>query len=344
MLALAVYGGWQSVFIAIGGLGFLWLAAWWRLYRSPEEHPRLSEEEAALIKSDQEPPAQAFVVPWPVLLRHREAWAFLIGKMLTDPVWWFFLTWLPSYLNKERGVSLASGSIALIVIYVAADFGSIAGGYLPGLLARKGISATRARLVSMMFFACGLPLSAFAVGTESLWGAAALISLATACHQAWSANLFTVASDAFPKRAVASVVGFGGMCGAIGGLFMNLISGGMLQWLGSYTPLFVFAGLMHPIAWITIRTLTGPSIKTVDLRASAERSPRLLVAGLALACVGGAVLGVVLNGWQYVLSVTKNSVAAAAGGVAAGALLALLGCALIYASRAVRSSRDFEPA
>src|SRR5687767_6232071 len=120
MLALAVYAGWQSVFIAVGGLGFLWLAAWWRLYRPPEEHPRLSEEEAALIKSDQEGPGQALVVPWPVLLRHREAWAFLIGKMLTDPVWWFFLTWLPSYLNKERGVSLASGSIALIVIYVAA--------------------------------------------------------------------------------------------------------------------------------------------------------------------------------------------------------------------------------
>jgi ACS family hexuronate transporter-like MFS transporter len=338
MLAIAVYGGWQSTFIAIGALGFVWLGLWWKFYRAPAEHPRLSNEEAALIKSDQEPPAKALVIPWPVLLRYREAWAFLIGKMLTDPVWWFYLTWLPSYLNKERGVSLASGSLALIVIYLAADLGSVLGGWLPGFLARKGVPASRARLITMMLFACGLPISAFAVSAESLWLAAALISLATACHQAWSANMFTIASDAFPTRAVASVVGFGGMCGAIGGLFMNLVSGGMLQWLGSYTPLFIFAGVMHPIAWISIRTLTGPTIRSVELRATAARSPRLLAGGLALAGVGGSIALLVWQSWDYVLAVTKNSVAAAAGGVAAGGLLALIGVALVYASREQRPS------
>jgi ACS family hexuronate transporter-like MFS transporter len=335
MLALAVYAGWQFAFIGIGLLGFLWLFAWLKFYRAPEEHPRLSEQEAALIRSDQEPPAKALSIPWPALLRYREAWAFLIGKMLTDPVWWFYLTWLPSYLNQERGVTLASGSLALVVIYVAADVGSIFGGWLPGLLARRGLPASRARLITMLIFACGLPISAFAVGTESLWAAVALISLATACHQAWSANMFTVASDAFPKRAVASVVGFGGMCGAIGGLFMNLVSGGMLQWLGSYAPLFIFAGVMHPIAWIAIRTLTGRTIKQVDLDTGLRtaQSPLLLVGGLALASIGAATALVVWRNWDYILSLTKNSVAAAAGGVAAGGMLALMGVALIYASR-----------
>jgi ACS family hexuronate transporter-like MFS transporter len=163
MMWLAVSRGWQAAFIAIGLLGFVWLAAWMKGYRSPEEHPRLSAEEAELIRSDQEPPAKALYVPWQSLLRYREAWAFCIGKMLTDPVWWFYLTWLPSYLQRERGVTLASAAGALLVIYLAADLGSVFGGWLPAFFLRRGWSGTRARLATMALFAAGLPISALGV-------------------------------------------------------------------------------------------------------------------------------------------------------------------------------------
>jgi ACS family hexuronate transporter-like MFS transporter len=166
----------------------------------------------------------------------------------------------------------------------------------------------------------------------------AFISIATSCHQAWSANMFTVASDAFPSRAVGSVVGFGGMCGGIGGMLMLLVAGGMLQWLGSFTALFILAGVMHPLAWIAIRALTGRTIETIDLDRGlrTERSPVLLALGSGLAVVGAAVAFLVFRHWEYILSVTKNSVAAAAGGAAAASLLAIMGLALIHASREVR--------
>lgn len=341
MMALAVVLGWQAAFVAMGLLGFVWLVVWMKFYRPPELHPNLSAQEAALIRSDPEPPASTLNIPWPTLLRYREAWAFCLGKMLTDPVWWFYLTWLPSYLKREREVSLASAAGALAVIYLCADLGSVLGGWLPGFFMRRGATPSRARLTTMILFALGLPISALAVKAESLWAAVALISLATSCHQAWSANLFTVASDTFPRRAVASVVGFGGMCGAIGGLFMNLVSGGMLQWLGSYTPLFVFAGIMHPIAWFTIRTLVKGNIKEVDLRQDLRTafSPVLLGLGVVLTVGGSAVALLVLRSWDYILAVTKNSIAAAAGGVAAASLVALMGLALVYASRAQRVAR-----
>ncbi len=340
IMALAVGVGWQAAFIAIGLFGFVWLAIWLRGYNAPEEHPRLSSEEMALIKSDNEGPAETVKIPWQSLLRYKEAWAFCIGKMLTDPVWWFYLTWLPSYLQRERHVSLSSGAGAILVIYLAADLGSVFGGWLPGFFIRRGWTGSRARLVTMMLFAAGLPLSALGVMAHNLWTAVALISVATSCHQAWSANMFTVASDTFPRRAVASVVGFGGMCGAIGGLFMNLVAGGMLQWLGSYTPLFVFAGVMHPIAWITIRSLVGGNIKEIDLTSGirAKSSPVLLGIGAVLVAVGLGMAAVVRANWQAILHATKNSVAAAAGGVAAGGLLTLMGLALLYASREVRVS------
>jgi ACS family hexuronate transporter-like MFS transporter len=337
MMALAVLWGWQAAFVAIGLLGFVWLFFWLRHYRAPEEHPRLSEEEHALIR-DGEQAAPAVHLPWQSLLRYRQAWAFFLGKMLTDPVWWFYLTWLPSYLKSERDVSLASAAGALAVIYIAADFGSVMGGWLSGYLARRGWSGSRARLSTLLIAALGLPISALAVTAEGLWSAVFLISIATACHQAWSANLFTVASDTFPQRAVASVVGFGGMCGAIGGLFMNLVAGGMLQWLGSYTPLFIFAGVMHPIAWIVIRTLVRGQLTQVELGEGLRKdaSPTLLGLGTLLALAGSGLAALVAVNWAYILSATKGSVAAAAGGVAASGLVALMGLALIYASRPVR--------
>jgi hypothetical protein len=150
--------------------------------------------------------------------------------------------------------------------------------------------------------------------------------------------MFTVASDAFPSRAVGSVVGFGGMCGGIGGMLMLLVAGGMLQWLGSFTPLFVFAGIMHPLAWIAIRALVGRTIHEIDLDQGLRtaKSPALRALGIALAAVGAGLATLVFLNWSHILSVTRNSVAAAAGGAAAATLLALMGLALVYASREVR--------
>jgi ACS family hexuronate transporter-like MFS transporter len=342
MLMVATVLGWHSVFLVVGVLGLGWLALWLKFYREPDQHDNLSQEEHELIRDGQDAtPAPAAVhVPWPVLLRYREAWAFLIGKMLTDPVWWFYLTWLPTYLKRERDVSLASAASTLAIIYLAADFGSVVGGWLPGRLMRSGWEPGRARLTALLVCAAGLPISALASQAHDLWLMVALISVATASHQAWSANLFTVVSDTFPQRAVASVVGFGAMCGGIGGLFMNLIAGGMLQWLGTYTPLFIFAGLMHPLAWITLRVLLRGQLREVTLPTDgkAMASPLLHWLGLALLGGGLALCGVVAVSWGAILEATRHSVAAAAGGAAGALLIGLIGAALLYAARGQRIS------
>jgi MFS transporter, ACS family, hexuronate transporter len=228
---------------------------------------------------------------------------------------------------------MTAGTLA--VIYFAADLGSVVGGWVPGQLMKRGWNPSRARMVSMLVCALGLPISAMAVLAQDLWVSVALISVATACHQAWSANLFTVASDTFPKPAVASVVGFGAMCGGIGGLFMNLIAGGMLQWLGSYTPLFLFAGVMHPLAWLVVRSLTRGELAQVKLEPAnaTPSSPVLRNCGLALLAVGTLVCLLVVGSWGAILEATRNSVAAAAGGIAAAVLMGLIGAALVYASR-----------
>jgi ACS family hexuronate transporter-like MFS transporter len=255
--------------------------------------------------------------------------------MLTDPVWWFYLTWLPTYLKRERNISLASAADTLAIIYLAADVGSIAGDWLPGRLMLSGWKPSRARLTALLVCALGLPISALAAAAQNLWLTVALISVATACHQAWSANLFTVASDVFPEPAVASVVGFGAMCGGIGGLFMNLIAGGMLQWLGTYAPLFVFAGLMHPLAWILLRWLVRGQLNPITFSADRETlaSGTLRNFGLTLLAGGLTATAIVVVSWGAILEATRHSVAAAAGGVAAALLVGLLGGALVYASR-----------
>lgn len=340
IVLLAGFWGWQAAFVVLGLSGLFWLALWMWMYRSPEDHPRLSPADLADIRSDNDGPATGARIPWPSLLRYRQAWAFILAKMLTDPVWWFYLTWLPPYLNRERHLSALTGAALLIWPYLAADVGSIFGGWLSGYMIRRGMAPGRARLVTMGLFAIGLPISVLSVRADSAGAAIALISIATSCHQAWSANVFTLASDAFPRRAVASVVGFGGMCGAIGGLFMNLIAGGVIMWVGSYTPLFIFAGAMHPLAWISIRALVGKGVTPVDLEAEGGLrtafSPALLIGGVGLVVLGAAIIGVARANWQAVLVATKNSSAAAWGSIAAAILIVGMGLALVYASRGPR--------
>jgi MFS transporter, ACS family, hexuronate transporter len=327
---LADIYSWQAAFILTGLTGFVWLAGWIWFYRPPEHHPRLSTTERAFIESDKEIQASATNVPWASLLRYRQAWAFMLGKMMTDPVWWFYLYWLPPYLNKERGVSALTGAVMLIIPYIAADIGSIGGGWLSGSFIKRGWTVGRARVITLMIFALCMPGAIWAVLTDSFWVALSLISLATAAHQGWSANMFTTASDMFPKAIVGSVVGLGGMCGAIGGMFMTLVAGGVLQWFGTYVPLFVVAGVMHPLALLVILFFAGADLKEADVKDGVRgASPVLVTAGVVTMVVGVTLAALVWSNWGYIVQAATQSTAAA--GVVASSGVAVLGLILVYA-------------
>ena len=233
---IAVKLGWQWAFILTGALGFVWLVLWLILYRKPEEHPRLSSAELAYIQSD--PPEPTVKVPWLRLFPHRQTWAFSLGKFMTDPVWWFFLFWLPKYFSETFKLELSGLALPLVVIYIAADIGSIVGGWISSAFIKRGHTLNFARKASMFICALGVVPMFFAGWIDSLWGTVALISLAAAAHQGWSANLYTLASDTFPKLAVGSVVGIGGMAGAVGNMIASTGIGYILQFTSNnYTPL-----------------------------------------------------------------------------------------------------------
>lgn len=246
--------GWQAAFLCTGLLSALWLSLWLRRYRPPEQQPALSAAELAWIRSD--PPEPTRRLPWREILRHRQAWAFLLGKFLTDPVWWFFLFWLPKFLNSTHGLDLLGLGLPLITIYLLADVGSIVGGWLAGALVRRGFSLNRARKTAMLCCALAVVPVMFAAQVQSLWLAVVLIGLATAGHQGWSANLFTLASDTFPRNAVASVVGLGGFAGAVGGMLVATFVGFLLHRTGSYVPVFVMAGSAYLLALVVIHVLS----------------------------------------------------------------------------------------
>jgi ACS family hexuronate transporter-like MFS transporter len=246
--------GWQAAFIVTGAVGFLWLFLWFPLYRPPEEHPRVSAGELAHIKSD--PPEPMTKVPWARLFPHRQTWAFAIGKFMTDPVWWFYLFWLAKFLDKNYHISLAKLSLPVIVVYVVADVGSVGGGWLSSMLIKRGWTVNRGRKTAMLICAiCVVPV-VFASFATNMWTAVGLISLATAAHQGWSANIFTFASDMFPRRAVGSVVGIGGMAGAVGGMLFSFVTGYVLLWTHSnYTPVFIVCGSVYLIALLIMHLL-----------------------------------------------------------------------------------------
>ncbi len=245
--------GWQGAFIITGALGFGWLIAWWLIYREPEGNARVNAAELAHIRSDPEEPTTP--IAWGELLKHRQTWAFAIGKFLTDPIWWFFLFWLPDFFGKNYGLDLKTFGPALIAVYLMADVGSIAGGWFSSFLIKRGWSVNAGRKTAMLICAlCVLPVS-LAIYGENLIVAVAIIGLAAAAHQGWSANLFTLASDLMPRRAVASVVGLGGMAGAVGGMLMAKYAGYVLENVGSYAPIFLLIGSMYLIALAIIHLL-----------------------------------------------------------------------------------------
>lgn len=251
---ITVTMGWQWAFVVTGALGVFWLVLWWSFYRRPEEHPRLSEAELAYIKSD--PPESTTPVPWLRLFPHRPTWAFAVGKFLTDPVWWIYIFWLPDFLHKQHGLSLTQYGPPLVVIYLLADVGSIGGGWLSSTLIKRGWTINRARKTAMLV--CGLcvvPI-VFASQTSSLTVAVLLIGLAAAAHQGWSANMYTLVSDTFPRRAVGSVVGIGGMAGAIGGMLIARVISELLERSGSYVPVFAIASSAYLVALGVVHLIT----------------------------------------------------------------------------------------
>ncbi len=250
---VAITWGWQAAFLFTGVLSALWLVTWLAVYRPADQHPKLSPGELAYIRSDPEEPATR--LPWTQLLRHRQAWAFVVAKFLTDPIWWFFLFWLPKFLNQEYGLTLTQLGPPLIAIYVLADIGSIGGGWFAGRLIKHGWSVNKARKSAMLVCALLVVPIVFASTAASLWVAVALIGLATAGHQGWSANLFTLTSDMFPRNAVGSVVGLGGVAGAVGGMLISKFTGMLLEATGSYVPVFLMAGSAYLIALAIVHML-----------------------------------------------------------------------------------------
>lgn len=248
--------GWRRAFIITGALGFVWLVAWLALYRKPHEHPRVKKPELDHINSD--PPEAETKIPWVRLIPHRQTWAFAVAKFMTDPIWWFYLFWIPGFLHDQYHVpadSITSFGLPLVVIYLAADVGSVGGGWLSSILIKRGWTINAARKTAMLVCAlCVVPI-VFVSQTSNIWVAVALIGLAASAHQGWSANVFTMTSDLFPRRAVGSVVGIGGMAGAVGGMFIAKVVGYVLQWTGSYLPIFIIAGSAYLSALLIVHLL-----------------------------------------------------------------------------------------
>ena len=249
--------GWRTAFIVQGCFGFIWLVLWLKMYRKPSEHPKLSPTERAHIESDKEV-AVGKPLPLKQLLSHKQAWAFAAGKFMTDPVWWFYLYWLPKYLAKDHGITLGTLALPLIVIYVVADIGSIGGGWLSSWFVKRGKSHAEARRLAMLTCAiCMLP-TLYLPFVTNVWAAVALVSIAAGAHQGWSANLFNLPSDMFPQSSIASLVGFGGFLGSMGGMLFQAGTGYFLEWTGNnYSPMFVVCGLAYVVAWMVIQKLAG---------------------------------------------------------------------------------------
>jgi ACS family hexuronate transporter-like MFS transporter len=249
--------------VLTGAIGLLWLLFWLPIYRRPEKHPKVSPAELAHIQSDPaDPPGTK--IPWIRLIPHRQTSAFAIGKYLTDPVWWFYLYWIPGFFRDHHKLDLLAVGPPLIAIYLIADVGSIGGGWLSSTFIKRGWTINRARKTAMLICALAVTPIIFASTVKNMWVAVALIGLAAAAHQGWSCNLFTTTSDMFPRRAVGSVVGIGGMAGALGGATMAVATGYILQSTGqNYSIVFMIAGMTYLVA-LAIIHLLAPRLEPVE--------------------------------------------------------------------------------
>ena len=269
--------GWRAAFVIIGAIGFIWLIFWLIYYERPEKQKRLSAAEFEYINIDTKDTAAADAnekVSWFKLLRYKQTWAFAVGKFMTDGVWWFFLFWLPAYLKDQYGMEKMAIMLPLAVLYSLTMFGSIGGGYFPIYFINKGYSPYDGRMRAMFLIAI-IPLVVLAaqpLGHISFWIPVIFIGIAASAHQAWSANLFTTVSDMFPRKAVASIVGIGGMAGGIGGVIVTKVGGALFDHykaLGhiktGYTIMFAFCAVAYLIAWIIMKSLVPKYKPITDL-------------------------------------------------------------------------------
>ena len=260
--AITLAYGWKMAFISTGIFSLVWLIAWIAIYRRPRETTRVSAEELAYIESD---PADAGEkIGWLKLLGYRETWAYALGKFLIDPIWWLFLFWTPDFLAKTYNLDLKNFGPPLVAIYLISDIGSVAGGWSSSALMKRGYSANAARKITMLICAFLVMPIFFAQYAASVWTAVAIVGLATAAHQAFSANLYTIPSDMFPRGAVGSVIGIGGTVGAIGGMGMAKFTGYVLQTTHSYALIFAVAGSVYLVA-IALVHMLSPKLARVDV-------------------------------------------------------------------------------
>lgn len=259
---ITFHWGWRWAFVITGGIGFVWVVLWLLVYRKPEDHRRVSKAELAYIRSDPAKPARH--MRWLRLVSHRQTWAFIVGKFMIDPIWYFYLYWVPDFLQRNHGLALMQIGVPIMVIYLISDVGSVAGGWFSSMLIERGKSVNVARKSAMLICTLFILPITLAYRIESLWGAVLIIGLAAGGHQGFSANLFAVPSDTFPAEAVGSVVGMGGMAGAIGGMLIAKVIGYTLQWTGNYRILFFVAGVSYLVALASIQILS-PRLEPVNI-------------------------------------------------------------------------------
>jgi MFS transporter, ACS family, aldohexuronate transporter len=258
--------GWRAAFIVTGSFSLIWLVLWLKIYRRPQEHSKVTAGELAFINSDSpanpDAPRAVTNMTWRTLLRVPETWAYALARFLIDPIWWMFLFWLPDFFAKRYNLDLEHFGPPLVVVYLVSDVGSISGGWLSSRLIRLGYTVNRARKLTMLLASVLVMPVMFAMHADNLWLAVAILGVATAGHQAFSATLYTFPSDVFPKQAVGTVVGIGGTAGAIGGMLMAKYAGWVLDGIGGYTPIFIVAGTVYILALIVVHTLS-PRLKAV---------------------------------------------------------------------------------
>jgi ACS family hexuronate transporter-like MFS transporter len=271
---ISLHWGWEAAFVAMGALGFIWLILWLFLYQNPENQRRLSPAELAYITADENKEPDSKVrekVSWTRLLGYKQTWAFTIGKFLTDGVWWFFLFWLPAYLNAQFGIVNSGIQLPLVVVYTMAMLGSICGGWFPIFFIKKGYAVYSGRMKAMLMIAFFPLVVLFAqpLGTISYWIPILLIGIGVSAHQAWSANIFSTVSDMFPNKAIGSVIGIGGMAGGLGGVLITKIAGSLFDHykaLGhietGYTLMFLYCAVAYLLAWAIMKTLV-PKYKAI---------------------------------------------------------------------------------
>lgn len=259
--AITLQWGWRWAFIITGLLGFIWVVAWWLVYKAPEKNAKVNAAELAYIHSEEEKETEVIsenkseerVVSWNELFSHRQTYAILFSRFVTDWVWWFFLFWTPDFLNKTHGVDLKATVLPLIIIYTMSSIGGIYGGHVSSQFVRLGRSLDFARKTTILLFALlVLPLNALPY-IHNIWIVVLIIGLATSTHQAWASNIFTIVSDVYPKQVVGSMTGISSVGGAVGGALASSFVGLILEWTGSYATIFMIASTMYILAWLTLK-------------------------------------------------------------------------------------------